>query len=468
MVLVPLLVIFCAGGLLIRISQYPNLSQNAQSTGFNEDVQKIEDLFVDVDGGRLLSDVAYRDDFLSLADEYGFHIQATQNDVVAFTNLDSRDMEVLKGLEVNLDQPPQEYPVVTHYIPTSTFTWPIPDEGGTIYLNAVYSGGVYEFGTVVAQRKIWPSIWIIILSGIVIVIVNILLSKRMIEKIMIPVNKLMEGADRIKEGDLSENIYYSGEDELSQVCDSFNEMQARLRDNIEKNIAHEQRQGEMIASISHDLKTPLTAIKGYVKGLKDGVAQTEEKRQSYLDVIYRKTNEMESQIDKLSLYAKMETGHIPLNPQRTCLNKYISTYLEARREDFENRGARLVFNDVSHQLYAQVDQDQMDRVLENIMENSMKYASSENIVITVSLLKEYNRAVIKVRDNGVGVSAEHLSRLFDSFYRVDEARGNSTEGSGLGLSIAKYVVERQGGKIYAENKNGLVIILELPMEVEEI
>lgn len=468
MVLVPLLVIFCAGGLLINVGNYPNSLQVASSTGFDEAVQKMEELLVDVDGDRLLRDVDYRGDFLSLANEYGFHLQATRNETVVFTNLDSNDVAISESLGINLNQQPQAFPVVTHYIAISTFAWPISDEGGTIYLTALYSGGINDIGAIVAKWKIWPSIGILIFSAIVVIIMNILLSTRMITKIMVPVNKLIQGAKRIKQGDLSENIYYSGEDELSQVCDSFNEMQVRLRDNIEKNITHERRQREMIASISHDLKTPLTAIKGYVKGLKDGVARTEEKRQDYLDVVYQKTSEMESQIDKLFLYAKMETGHIPLCSLRTCLNKYLAAYLDARKGDFENRGAMLLFQDTSQELFAQVDQGQMDKVLENIMENSMKYAAGENLVITVSLLAEHNTAVIKVRDNGTGVPVEYLPRLFDSFYRVDEARVNSSEGSGLGLSIAKYVVERHGGKIYAENKNGLVIVLELPMEMEEI
>ena len=471
MVLVPLLAIFVIMGVFENSINRSDLLQNLTSKEQNESFVKLQDLIADADVDRLLEDPEYRISFLETAGEYGFHIQAAQNADILFSNLDSNDATLLERFGINLEQQVQGVPVITHYIGASMFTCAIPTGGEPIYITALYSESSTGFGMLETDLKLsalQPFTIVLLLSVIVIIIVNVVLSSRMVVKIMTPVNKLLEGAERIMQGDLSKSIYYSGKDELSEVCDSFNEMQDRLRDNINKNIVHEQRQREMIAGISHDLRTPLTSIKSYVKGLKDGVAQTEEKRQSYLDVIYLKTGEMESLIENLFQFAKLETGSVPFHFQRMCLNQYLTTYLDTHNDDYKMRGVSLVFHDTPQKLTSKVDGNHMGKVFENIIENSMKYAADGQVTITVSLQASNESAMIRVKDNGPGVPVECLPKLFESFYRVDDARSNSTDGSGLGLSIAKHVIEKHGGKIYAENDNGLAIIIELPVEKEEL
>jgi len=471
MVLIPLLVIFVVMGAFESSFKRSDLLQNSTSKELNEAFVKLQDFITDTDGGLLLESSEYRMTFLNTADEYGFHIQATQNADILFSNLDSNDTNLIENFGINLEQQVQGFPVITHYIGASTFTCAISTGNQPIYITALYFEGSTRFGMLemdLTLSALQPFTIILFLSVIVIIIVNVVLSSRMVVKIMVPVNKLLNGAERIKQGDLSENIHYSGKDELSRVCDSFNEMQDRLRDNINKNIAYEQRQREMVAGISHDLRTPLTSIKSYVKGLKDGVAQTEEKRQSYLDVIYMKTGEMESLIDNLFQFAKLETGSVAFNFQRVCLNQYLTTYLDTHSEDYKMRGVSLVFHDIPQKLMSKVDGNQMNKVFENIVENSIKYAADNQVTINVSLQASNELAIIRLKDNGPGVPVACLPKLFESFYRVDDARSNSTDGSGLGLSIAKHVIEKHGGKIYAENDNGLAIIIELPVEKEEL
>ena len=470
MVLIPLLVIFVVMGVFESSIRRSDLPQNSTSKELNEAFAKLQDFITNTDGGLLLESSEYRMAFLNTADEYGFHIKATQNADILFNNLDFDDTTLIENFGINLERQIQGFPVITHYVGASTFTCAVPTGGEPIYITALYSEGSTRLGMLDMDLKLsalQPFTIILLFSAIVIIIVNIVLSSRMIRKIMVPVNKLLDGAERIKQGDLSENIHYSGKDELSRVCDSFNEMQDRLRDNINKNIAYEQRQREMVAGISHDLRTPLTSIKSYVKGLKDGVAQTEEKRRSYLDVIYLKTGEMESLIENLFQFAKLETGSIPFYFRRVCLNQYLATYLDKHNEDYRMRGVSLVFRDTPQKLMLQADVNQMSKVFENIMENSIKYAAEDQVTITVSLKASNESAIIRVKDNGPGVPVEYLPKLFESFYRVDDARSNSTDGSGLGLSIAKHVIEKHGGKIYAENDNGLAIVIELPIEKEE-
>jgi len=151
-----------------------------------------------------------------------------------------------------------------------------------------------------------------------------------------------------------------------------------------------------------------------------------------------------------------------------CLNQYLATYLDTHIDDYKMRGVSLVFHDTPQKLMSKLDGNLMGKVFENIMENSIKYAVDDQIIITVSLQASNESAIIRVKDNGPGVPVECLMKLFESFYRVDDARSNSTDGSGLGLSIAKHIIEKHGGKIYAENDNGLTIMIELPVEKEEL
>ena len=471
MVLIPLLVIFAVIGVFESSIRVSDLLQNSTSNELNEAFVELQDFIANTDGDRLLESAEYREAFLNTAGEYGFHIQAAQNSDILFSNWDANDAANIERFGINLEQQVLEFPVITHYIGASTFACTVSTGGNPIYITALYFEGSTSLGMLETDLKrlaLQPSTIVLLISVIVIIIVNVVLSSRMVVKIMVPVNKLLNGAERIKQGDLSENIHYSGKDELSRVCDSFNEMQDRLRDNINKNIAYEQRQREMIAGISHDLRTPLTSIKSYVKGLKDGVAQTGEKRQSYLDIIYLKTGEMESLIENLFQFAKLETGSVPLHLQWVCLNQYLATYLDKHIDDYKMRGVSLVFHDTPQKLMSKLDGNLMGKVFENIMENSIKYAVDDQIIITVSLQASNESAIIRVKDNGPGVPVECLMKLFESFYRVDDARSNSTDGSGLGLSIAKHIIEKHGGKIYAENDNGLAVMIELPVEKEEL
>ena len=469
MVLVPLLVIFAVMGVFESSIKRSRALENSPSKELNESFVKLQDFITDTEGDRLLESPEYRTTFLNTADEYGFHIQATQNADTLFSSWDAKDTALIEDFGINLEQQAQGFPVITHYIGASTFTCVIATGGEPIYIMALYPKastrrGMFEMDLTLSTLQ--PFTIILLLSAIVIIIVNIVLSSRMVAKIMVPVNKLLGGAERIKQGDLSKDIHYSGKDELSEVCESFNEMQDRLRDNINKNIIYEQSRREMVAGISHDLRTPLTAIKSYVKGLKDGVAQTEEKRQSYLDVIYLKTGEMESLIENLFQFAKLESGSETFRFQQVCLNQYLTTYLDAHNDDYKMRGVSLIFHDIPQKLMSKIDEKHMSKVFENIVENSIKYAADHQVTITVSLQASNESAMIRVKDNGPGVPVECLPKLFESFFRVDDSRSNSTEGSGLGLAIAKYVIEEHGGRIYAENDSGLAIMIELPVEKE--
>jgi signal transduction histidine kinase len=222
----------------------------------------------------------------------------------------------------------------------------------------------------------------------------------------------------------------------------------------------------MLAGISHDLRTPLTSIKSYVKGLQDGVAQTPEKQRDYLDIVYRKSDDMENLLNRLFLFSKLETGNMPFNFRPVSIQKYIVTLLDSLESDFGKNAAALTFNGDVPTLKARLDTEQMTRAITNILGNSVKHNPGRRVNITVALGERDGRISLRVQDDGVGVSDKQLARLFDSFYRGDESRNNSSEGSGLGLAIAKNIVAAHGGSIFAESHDGLAIVIELPIETE--
>ena len=172
------------------------------------------------------------------------------------------------------------------------------------------------------DRRVFQLFLLLFITIGAFVILAILLASRMFTKklvrqIMEPVDQLAAAASRIESGDLTQPVVYLRDDEFRNVCDSFNQMQRHLKEGMEQNAAYEKARTEMISGISHDLRTPLTSVKGYIKGLQDGVANTEEKRRQYLDIAYSCACDMEGLLAKLFYYSKLETGNMPFYKQKT-------------------------------------------------------------------------------------------------------------------------------------------------------
>ena len=351
-----------------------------------------------------------------------------------------------------------------------------------VILNAMFGGSLFE---ILKERQQSPAIGLesigitydaqmILLSVLVIGCIigtvyftNRFLTKFVFSKINQPLETLVNGVHQISDGNLDYRISYDTNDEFKSVCEDFNSMANRLKISVDEVQKNEQNRNEMLAGISHDLRTPLTSIKNYIKGLRDGIAKSSEKEQEYLDVIYRKSCEMEGLIDQLFLFSKLETGNLPFHFKSVSIQNYIVTLLDSLESDLRNNHAEINLASDCQVQKVLIDGEQMRRVISNILYNSVKHNKGKEIHIVVTLYQERNRIFIKIKDDGTGVAEEQISRLFDSFYRGDEARSNPSSGSGLGLSIAKMIVTVHGGKITAENDNGLSIIIELPIEWED-
>ena len=210
-------------------------------------------------------------------------------------------------------------------------------------------------------------------------------------------------------------------------------------------------------------------MKGYLKGLRDGVANTPEKQRQYLDIAYRKACDMDVLLQRLFYFSKLETGNLPLSPVATDLWRFVEGFVRDSAGELEQRGGAIRLKGVPTPHPVRIDTEQMYRVLTNLTENALRYAGSEALVLTLTLWRERDRERLRFADNGRGVPDEDLPHLFEQFWRGDQSRGGqSGEGSGLGLYIVKYIVEAHGGTITARNDGGLVFELALPCEEDSI
>ena len=274
--------------------------------------------------------------------------------------------------------------------------------------------------------------------------------------VSVPLQKLQKAARNIKEGNLDFEIKAENDDEIGQLCQNFEEMRIRLKESTEEKIQYDKESKELISNISHDLKTPITAIKGYAEGLMEGVASSPEKRDKYIRTIYNKANDMDRLINELTFYSKIDTNKIPYTFSKINVANYFRDCVEEVGLELEARGIELgYFNFVDEDVMVIADAEQMKRVINNIIGNSLKYMDKKNGIINIRILDVGDFVQVEIEDNGKGIGQKELPYIFDRFYRTDSSRNSSKGGSGIGLSIVKKIIEDHGGKIWATSKLGI-------------
>ena len=268
-----------------------------------------------------------------------------------------------------------------------------------------------------------------------------------------PLVKLKKATQNIKEGNLDFVLEVEGDDEFSELCRDFEEMRKRLKESAEEKVLLDKENKELISNISHDLKTPITAVKGYVEGIMDGVADTPEKMNRYVKTIYNKTNEMDHLINELTFYSKIDTNRIPYTFSKLNVEDYFSDCAEETGLELETRGIELVYaNYVESGVQVIADGEQIRRVIHNIISNAIKYMDKPKGIIQIRVKDVGDFIQVEIEDNGKGIAAKDLTSIFDRFYRTDVSRNSSKGGSGIGLSIVKKIIEDHGGKIWATSK----------------
>ena len=270
-----------------------------------------------------------------------------------------------------------------------------------------------------------------------------------------PINKLNIAMNNIRDGNLDYRLQTSEQGEIGNLYKNYEEMRLRLKESAEEKLERERQQRELITNISHDLKTPITSIKGYVEGLMDGVANTPEKQERYIRTIYNKANDMNTLINELTLYSQIDNDKIPYNFHKINVADYFGDCVEEIGMDMESRGITLNYsNMVSPDTMIVADPEQLKKVINNIVGNSVKYMDKEEGRIDIRILDEQDSVRVEIEDNGKGIAAKDLPNIFDRFYRTDESRNSAQGGSGIGLSIVRKVIEDHGGYVWATSREG--------------
>lgn len=288
---------------------------------------------------------------------------------------------------------------------------------------------------------------------LVLIFTSIVLTRWIYSGILHPVNQLNTAMQNIAEGNLEYMLTTGEKGEIGELYRNYEDMRLRLKESTDEKFEHEQKNRELVSNISHDLKTPITAIKGYVEGIMDGVADTPEKMNKYIKIIYDKANDMDRLINELTTYSGIDSNRIPYTFRRINVADYFDDCVEEVGLDLESKNIQLNYEDLvepSTQIIA--DPEQLKRVINNIIGNSVKYMDKQKGVIDIRILDEVDAIRVEIEDNGKGIAAKDLPNIFERFYRTDASRNSSKGGSGIGLSIVKKIVEDHGGYIWATSK----------------
>lgn len=353
------------------------------------------------------------------------------------------------------------------YLPEYGFEFPDPESGYYIHnmqklikqVDFTFTDGAE--GSLFIVTMVVPLISKPLLIDMIVAIVCILtftslmLTRWILRSVVNPVAELNIAMQKIAEGNLDYRIPTDSSGEIEQLYKNYEDMRLRLKESTEEKIQTEKQNRELVSNISHDLKTPITAIKGYVEGIMDGVADTPEKMDKYIRTIYNKAIDMDRLINELTIYSKIDSNRIPYNFHRLNVAEYFGDCVEEVGLDLESKNIKLNYSNlVSPDTRIIADPEQMKRVINNIIGNSVKYMDKSQGVIDIRILDEVDSIRVEIEDNGKGIASKDLGNIFERFFRTDSSRNSSKGGSGIGLSIVKKIIEDHGGYIWATSKEG--------------
>ena len=294
-------------------------------------------------------------------------------------------------------------------------------------------------------------IYIVVLLGIA---VFLLVFTLFVNKKVKYIKFLSSEVKVIKDEDFGKTIEVRGQDELAELCSSINNMSLELREKIDNEKKIEQNKNELITNVSHDLRTPLTSILGYVDLLKQNGFEDKEKFVEYISIIDERSKSLNTLINELFEYNKLNSHDIKLNYSTVEIGSLVEQLSGEYSLIFKKEGLELISEIPEEDIFVDIDIQMIVRALENLLINAKKY-SVRNSQVLVKLLQESNDIVISVENKVENISQDDLDNLFERFYKVDKAR-KTGDSTGLGLSIVKRVVELHKGLVKAELINGVI------------
>ena len=297
--------------------------------------------------------------------------------------------------------------------------------------------------------------YLVVAMVIILIITSAIITAWLNRDIYRPLKELSVAMQHISEGDFDYHMNDGREDEIGILYDNYEQIRLQLKESEEEKEQNEKKSKELVSNISHDLKTPITSIKGYVEGIMDGVADTPEKMDKYIKTIYNKANDMDRLINELTTYSGIDSNKIPYHFHILNVSDYFSDCVEEVGLDLESKNIHLNFtNLVSPDTCVVADPEQLKKVINNIISNSVKYMGHDNGVIDIRILDESESVKIEIEDDGKGIASKDIGNIFERFYRTDASRNSLQGGSGIGLSIVKKIIEDHGGYVWATSKEG--------------
>ena len=298
-------------------------------------------------------------------------------------------------------------------------------------------------------------LWLTILACVIDVIA-IVMWFWIYKRILVPLDKMRIATKKIADGNFDYELDEKDFVEIPFLYNDFEKMRIKLKENEEEKILSENAARELVSNISHDLKTPLTAIRGYVEGILDGVASSPQKVRDYLTTIYNKTNDMTKLIDELLYYSRVSGNEFSYNFEKTNVKDFFDDYVKDLYLELDTIKINFSYSaNVDADTVIDIDREQIKRALNNIVANAVKYMDKEDPEIHFRVKETMDAINIRISDNGRGIDEKDLPHIFERFYRSDASRNTKLGGSGIGLSIVKKVIENHEGSVVAISKSGV-------------
>ncbi len=275
------------------------------------------------------------------------------------------------------------------------------------------------------------------------------------KRIYKPLLQLQEGVKAIAKGNYNVKIDNTTYNEIGFLIDSFNDMSVRLQENEALKLAYEENRKMLIANISHDLKTPISAIEGYIEAIQEGVVTSPEKLEQYLHIISKNADYINRLIDDLFLYSKLDMNQLEFQRENLPIHAFMEDLMAEFSFEFKEKGLKFQYTDLTGKdEIVSIDRKRIHQAIRNIISNAVKYGPRKNLSLQTSLYKKGELICLDIRDNGPGIPEDKLPKIFDRFYRIDSERTKDLLSTGLGLSIAKELVEAHGGSIQVDSTVG--------------
>jgi len=289
---------------------------------------------------------------------------------------------------------------------------------------------------------------------------------RLEKRIFKPIEQLKNGVDEIAKGNYDVQINHDDTYMLNMLIDSFNDMAHKLHESEKVKAEYEENRKMLIANISHDLKTPVTSIQGYIEAVLESTVMPPETLRKYLQTIYSNSVYINKLIDDLFLFTKLDMQKLNFEYENLSVKAFVHDLMEEFKFELEEKDCKLDYIDkLEDECYLNIDRRRLNQAIRNIIGNALKYRTEKEVSIRVEMYRKDCFVCIGISDNGPGIPEDKLPYIFDRFYRIDYERTKDLMSTGLGLAIAKELVEAHKGKIKVTSaeKEGTCFTIMLPV-----